>query len=332
MTVSDAGPTGVYPAITFRFIENDAGVVFNRFDGGNELIDAFVGGPSVYCVFSMTQDTIAEPADFNASNSSYLRSLWAGTATTGAGAGSLTGPDSNGYYTATLTGAAVPRSATQLTCGLGYSYNVSSALPLTQINVAAYPYNPGTKTGGLSLPAKNVWKVAAGYTGRRGATSSENQTGQIVTRQRCENCHAQIGVSPSYHAGQRNDPATCSFCHTQNRTSSGWAAGSGSFIHAIHAAKKRTISFNWHAVAATEDHAWPTGFWGVEYPARLNACETCHTPGSFDLSGPWYSPQNIAHRLPQTLATGRYDAVTPTADGGAPALALSISPYVVADG
>jgi len=50
------------------------------------------------------------------------------------------------------------------------------------------------------------------------------------------------------------------------------------------------------------------------------------------LSGPWYTAENLATRLPQTVATGRYDAVTPTADGGLPALAISVWPYVVADG
>ena len=331
VTTTDGGPTGVFPVVKFRFLENDAGVVFNTFDGGNELIDGFVGAPSVYCAFSMPQDGERAPADFNVTLSAYLRSLWAGTAS-GAGAGVLTGPDGQGYYSATLTGGRLPPDATQLTCGLGYSYNVTSTLPLTQVNLPSFPYDPVKKTGGLSLPASNVWKVASGYTGRRGATAWNVAAGQIVTREKCEGCHAQIGASPNYHAGQRNDPATCAFCHTSNKTSSGWTAGSGSFIHAIHAAKKRTVPFNWHAVAATEDHPWPTGFWGVDYPGRLNACETCHTAGSYDLSGPWYTDANLARRRVQTVATGTYDAVTRTADGGVPALALSVSPYVVADG
>ncbi|MBK7857868.1 MAG: OmcA/MtrC family decaheme c-type cytochrome [Archangiaceae bacterium] len=331
VTVADGGPTGIYPVVKFRFVEGDAGVVFNAYDGGNELMDNFVGSPSVYCVYSLPQDGIAAPADFNVSMSGYLRNLWAGTAT-GTGAGALTGPDSQGYYSATLTGGRVPATASQLTCGLGYSYSVTSTLPLTQVNLPAYPYNATRKSGGLSLPAKNVWKVASGYTGRRGATASTSATGQVVTGDKCEACHAQIGVSPNYHAGQRNDPATCAFCHNSNRTSSGWTAGSGSFIHAIHAAKKRTVPFNWHAVGATEDHAFPTGFWGVDYPGRLNACETCHTAGTYDLSGPWYTPANLARRTVQTVATGTYDAVTPTADGGVPSLAISVSPYVVADG
>ena len=70
--------------------------------------------------------------------SGYLRSIWNGTAT-GTGAGTLTGPDADGYYTVTLTGVTIPDSAVMLTGGLGYSYNVTSTLPLTQTNLAELP-------------------------------------------------------------------------------------------------------------------------------------------------------------------------------------------------
>jgi OmcA/MtrC family decaheme c-type cytochrome len=334
VTTTDAG-TGVYPVVKFRFTENDAGVLFNTSDGGNNLFENFVGAPSVYCAFAMPQDGIAKPADFNAIMGVYLKNAWNGTATAGTGAGSMTGPDSQGYYTVTLKGGAIPPAASMLTCGLGYSYSLASAMPLTQTDLADYAYDAGYKTGGLSMPAPNVWKVAIGYTGRRGATAITAPAGQIVTTSRCAECHNQLGVSPTYHSGQRNDGATCSFCHTQNRTSSGWTAGSESFIHAIHAAQRRTVPFNWKAVGATEDHPSVTGFFGIEYPGRLNYCESCHSPGMYDFSASWYTANNGANldtRLMQTVATGRYDAVTPLADGGLPALAISVSPYVVADG
>ena len=66
--------------------------------------------PSAYFVFSVPQDGIAAPADFNASTSGYLRNIWNGTAI-GWGAGTLTGPDASGYYTATLTGVTYPDNA-----------------------------------------------------------------------------------------------------------------------------------------------------------------------------------------------------------------------------
>ena len=200
-----------------------------------------MGSPSVYFVFSVPQDGIAAPADFNATVNGYLRSLWNGTSS-GAGKGTLTGPDADGYYTATLTGVTIPASAKMLTGGLGYSYSVINTLPLTQTNLANYPVADATatsgltagmpnKTGGLIVIAPNAQKVATGFTGRRA----------IVEDARCNKCHQELGTftEDAFHAGQRNDGTTCAWCHRPNQTSSGWSADSTSFIHAIHAGSKR---------------------------------------------------------------------------------------------
>lgn len=355
VAVADAGSGNVNPVVRFRFVEGDAGVRFNDYDGGTgaHILDNFIGSPSVYCVWAMPQDGLTAPADFNASSSVYLRSAWAGTAT-GTAASTMSGPDTSGYYTVTITGTNIPPAASMVTCGLGYSYNVSTTQPLTQINVMGYPFNATNRTGGITIPMKNVWRVASTgaacssaspcptgqtcdnsvcrYVGRRGASNVATATGQIVTTAKCAECHNEIGVSPSYHAGQRNDSATCAFCHTPNRTSSAWTAGSTSFVHAIHSASKRTVPYNWHAVATTTAEGTSVqGFFGVEYPGRLNYCESCHAPGMYDFSNSWYTPTNVAARLHQTVATGTYDVST-LPDGGIPSLRYSVSPYVVADG
>lgn len=336
VSVVALGDGGVNAQVKFRFTENGAGVPFNTWDGGNNLLDNFVGSPSVYCVWAMPQDGLTAPADFNASASGYLKNVWNGTAV-GTGAGTMTGPDTGGYYTVTLTGVTIPPTATMLTCGVGYTYSLSSTQPLTQTNVTGYAYNTTTKVGGLSMPARNVWRVATGYTGRRGATNSASVGGQIVESKRCNDCHNEIGVAPTYHAGQRNDGASCSFCHTQNKTSSAWTAGSESFVHAIHAAKKRTVPYNWHAVAeTTAEGTTVRGFWGVEYPGKLNYCESCHQPGYYDFSASWYTSNlgaNVENRVLQTVATGSYNAASATLpDGGVNSLYYSVSPYVVSDG
>ncbi len=126
------------------------------------------------------------------------------------------------------------------------------------------------KQGGLIVIAPNVQMVATGYTGRRA----------IVEDKRCNACHQELGTftKDAFHAGQRNDATTCSWCHTPNRTSSGWSADSTSFVHAIHASAKRQVPFNWHAVSATK------GFFKTTYPGILNDCLTCHLPGTFDFS------------------------------------------------
>lgn len=326
VSVVDAGGGNLFAQTRFKLLSGDAGVVFNVSDGTNELIDGFTGSPSVTCAFAMPQDGLDRPADFNASVSGYLKALWRGTAT-GAGAGTLTGPDSAGFYTATLTGVALRPGASLLTCGIGYSYSLASTQPLTQTDLGGkFAYDAGSRVGGLSIPPLNVWQTAVGYAGRRGATSSASLAGQIVSTAKCNNCHNQLGVGPSFHAGQRNDAPTCAFCHTQNRTSSGWSAGSASFVHAIHGAGKRTVPFNWHATSEEE------GFFEVAFPGRPQLCEGCHNPGGYDFSGAWYTEANVATRLMQTVATGTFNSSPTLADGGVNTQAWAVSPYVVGDG
>ena len=165
------------PQMVFLLLQNGAGKSLNDaatatpnpVTGQREIWDNFMGAPSAYFVWSVPQDTIATPQDFNASASGYLKTIWNGTAT-GSGAGTLavgTGADA-GYYVITLTGVRVPANAQMLTGGMGYSYNVSSTLPLTQTNVVGYPVPDGSnlvnasatnKTGGLIVIVPNANKV-----------------------------------------------------------------------------------------------------------------------------------------------------------------------------
>lgn len=245
-----------------------------------ELIPGFVGSPSVYFAWSQPQDGIASPADFNVSASCYVKNAWNGSAATGASACSIVRDSATGYYTVTMTNITLPASAGMLTGGLGYTYGIQTTRPLTQVNLAAYPYNAATGIGGLSVPAPNVSKVATGFTARR----------QVVDNSRCNTCHAQLGVGPSFHAGQRNDAQTCTFCHTPNRTSSGWSANSKDFIHSIHGARVRTVAFNWHALSENENYG------EVEFPSNTNNCQACHLPGTYD-----YTSQATVSALPRML-------------------------------
>jgi OmcA/MtrC family decaheme c-type cytochrome len=311
-----------HPVMVFRMLQDGVVTPFNDFatatpnaqTGTLEMWDGFMGSPSAYFVFSVPQDGTAAPADFNASASGYLRNIWNGTAT-GTGAGTLTGPDSSGYYTVTLTGVTIPDAAVMLTGGLGFSYNVTSTLPLTQTNLANYPVAPPTAagqtnyTGGLIVIVPNVTKVATGYTGRR----------DIVVDANCNMCHQELGTftEDAFHAGQRNDGTTCSWCHNPNRTSSGWSADSTYFVHAIHAGAKRTDEFTWHAAAVGSSFA------EVKYPGVLKQCETCHTRDSYDFAAA-ASQSALPNRLYRYVATGTFSA-TPTA-----LQAYQWSPYVVA--
>ncbi|MFM2119936.1 MAG: hypothetical protein RL722_1404 [Pseudomonadota bacterium] len=339
-TVVDAvDATKKHPRMVFRMLQNGVVKPLNDFattsanakTGTKEIWDNFMGAPSVYFVYALPQDGVTAPADFNASSSAYLRNLWNGTVATAASAGTLTGPDGSGWYTATITGTVIPDEAVMLTGGLGYSYGVKATMPLTQTNLDEYPVTPSTATGltagmpnatgGLIVIAPNVAKVGTGYTGRR----------PIVEDARCNNCHQELGTftEDAFHAGQRNDGTSCSWCHTPNRTSSGWSADSTSFVHAIHGGAKRKTPFNWHAGAAGED------FSAVKYPGILAQCETCHLPGTYD-----FSATASADAVGLDLRTG---AVDPAKDkrlhrtvatgtlASSSATAFTFSPYITQD-
>ena len=333
------------PVMVFRMLQNGTAVALNDFatvapdavTGKKEIWPNFMGAPSLYWAFAVPQDGIAAPADINATINIYLRCLWDGTAGTAAcgtstsgalstAAGTLaagTGADA-GYYVATLTGATIPASAVMLTGGMGYSYNVRTALPLTQTNAAGYATAASTvpvaatdaaagtsgsdlypsmpnRTGGLIVIAPNVQKVATGYTGRRA----------IVEDARCNACHQELGTftEDAFHAGQRNDGTTCSWCHTPNRTSSGWSVDSTHFVHAIHASAKRQVPFTYQATTTN-----PAGFAEVTYPGILNDCLTCHLPGTYDFSATasanavGQGADQLDKRQYRTVGTGTYAA------------------------
>ena len=317
-TWTDTDPThtplnALRPQIVFKIKLDGADVVFPDPAGATELIPNFVGAPSAYFSFAVPQDGKATPADFNASGSAYIRNVWNGTGrcsgitatTTSTGSANLTGPDASGYYTLQPTCVVIPASASMLTGGIGYTYNLGSVQadptlnfknnnqPLTQINLPAYPYTPNASgqsgTGGLIVPAPDISKVATGFTGRRA----------IVANSKCNGCHVQLGVGPDFHAGQRNDAGTCTFCHKPNQTSSGWSANMKDFVHSLHGAEKRGVLFTWHEKSPTR------GYWQTTYPAVLNRCEMCHLPGTFDFSLP-ATTTALPNMLPSTVGVGTY--------------------------
>lgn len=286
------------PVIVFRTLVNGVVTTFNSPGLSSEILTGFVGSPSAQFVFAVPQDGITVPSDFNAAASGYLRSIWNGTAA-GAGAGTLSAPDAAGYYTLTLTGVVVPDNAVMLTGGIGFGYSLPALQPLTQTNLGGkYAFDAVKKTGGLIVVSPTVQKVATGYTGRRA----------IVDDRRCNSCHQELGVFTleSFHVGQRNDGTTCAWCHTPNKTSSGWTADSTQFVHAIHAASKRSNDYTWHASAVGT-----APFAEIGYPGILSNCESCHLPGTYDYSTA--SDAQKSGRLLRTTASGTVLSTTATA-------------------
>ncbi|MBK7685945.1 MAG: OmcA/MtrC family decaheme c-type cytochrome [Rhodocyclaceae bacterium] len=333
------------PVMEFRMLQDGVRKDLNVFDAAGsvatqELWPNFMGAPSVYFVFAVPQDGIAAPADFNAAANVHLRNLWNGTALTvnagsgGAGKGTLTGPDGSGYYTATLTGVTIPDNAVMLTGGLGYSYNNTSTLPLTQTNLAKYPVSAATATitantsttqystmpnkiGGLIVLTPDLQVVASAGAAAGGTGGAYTGRRAIVEDARCNNCHQELGVfnKSSFHAGQRNDGTTCSWCHTPNRASSGWSADSTSFVHAIHAKEMLKTPFSWHRNATTD-------FSKVTFPGVLNNCEACHKPGTYDFALA-ANEAAVPNRQVRLVANGKFNRATDTFG--------AISPRVTAD-
>jgi OmcA/MtrC family decaheme c-type cytochrome len=308
------------PQIVFRMLQNGVVTPFqdpttapnNPATSRKEIWANFMGSPSCYFVWAVPQDGVTAPQDYNVSASGYLRTLWLANGAvggSGAGAGTLTagtGAEA-GYYLCTLTNVSVANGATMFAGGMGYSYNVSSTLPLTQTNLTAYPVPDGSglvaagasnPTGGLIVIAPNAQKAGTGFTARRA----------IVEDKRCNACHQELGTftEDAFHAGQRNDGTTCTWCHKPNQTSSAWSADATSFVHAIHAGAKRKVPYTWHASSTTESFA------DIKYPGVLARCEQCHIPGSYDFTNSasadavGLGADQTDKRLPKTVGVGYY--------------------------
>lgn len=294
------------PKITFKFTRNGQDVVFNA-NTAAEMMDGFIGSPSVYVWFALPQDGIEAPADFNASANTYIKGVWKGT--TSGSTATWTDKDANGFYGITLTGTKIPTAPganLMLTGGLGYNYSLDTTPPLTQTNLAAFPWNSTTKAGGLIVPIPNAWKVGSGFNARR----------TIVDNAKCNACHGVLGAAPNFHVAQRNDGPTCMVCHTPNGVNNGWSYNSKDIMHAIHGGRARDVDFTWHATGPGP------GYGEIEFPGPINNCTACHVAGSYDYSGSGAAAA-VPNLLASTVATGRFK--------GTPALSSSyytFSPYV----
>jgi OmcA/MtrC family decaheme c-type cytochrome len=272
-----------------------------------EPIANFAGGPSLYVAYAVAQDGISAPADFNAYSSVSLTNLLvAGSLNQG----TITGPDTDGFWTATLTGTAtspitVPADAKMVTGAIIGSF--------TQKNVDGYPYTPANVTvapttsasGGVVNKTQLKMLLASGITGNTARRA-------IVDTAKCNKCHEQLGTQPEFHGGARNDATSCAICHNPNRASSGWSADSTAFVHAIHASSKRSVPYVWHAISATDDYSM------IGYPGVLKNCEACHLPGTADFSAS-ASVNAMANRLYRTVATGTLASTSTSAYRFAPA-------------
>ncbi len=268
----------------YRVLKDGAPVTFNA---TGFLINDVDGAPYLSVAYGLPgTDGVANPADWSNEFDVSIKDI---RDKKGTPAHSQTGPDANGWYTATI-GTVIPDNAKMVTIAFGVNYQ-----GFVQLNHAAYPKGIRLREPGF------VMKTATG-SDATGATNTARRA--IVANAKCNNCHAQLGVSPSFHAGARNNGEGCSFCHYPNRATGhvganysfggGWSVASKNLIHAIHGSEKRTQPYTYEA---TKEN--PNGFDEITYPGVLNNCEQCHVAGSYD-----FRTAANAAAVPNLLWTG----------------------------
>ena len=288
--VTVAGAAGAKKAtVVYRILKDGQPVTLNA---TGFLIDNVDGTPSIYVAYARPQDGVASPADWNASANATVLALRDGKL--------QTGPDASGFYTATLS-ATIPDDAKMVTAAMGINY-----AGFVQLNHPSYP------KGILLREPKFPMKLADGNTARR----------SIVSADKCNNCHAQLGVLPTFHGGARNNGEGCAICHDPNRATGhigasnsfggGWSVATKNLIHGIHGSSKREQAFSYEATAEN-----PGGFQKVTYPGVLKNCEQCHVPGSYDF-GAAANSAAVSNLLWFTDANGNMSNPT-----GAPSIGLS---------
>ncbi len=299
-------------SVVFKMQQNGTDVVFNTYSASTNTSNMISGlstskGPDFIEAYAVPQDGISNPSDWNSGHTSvYVQNLWDGSK------GSLTGPDTNGYYTAVISGStlSVPSNAKMVTAIMKDSPTIIA-----------------DGTPALTVPAM---KAATGYTARR----------VIVDANRCDSCHKQLGTSPNFHGGNYSI-AICGACHIPNQSSNGWSASFRTWVHGIHGASKRSVPFTWHAVNDTGDN-----YSNLLYPAILNDCEKCHLPGTYDFSASQYTPALMNGMLNVLVAKGTYTTDYGSGTASSPYIPFSAStpsttaasnatknsPYIVEDG
>jgi len=292
----------------FRIIKDGTPVTFNASSAAVPLT-GFTNGPSFYVAYSVPQGGITNPADFNASNagaigtsppSVSLTNVWNGTQ------GTLSSPDSSGFYTATIGGgtdnnvnAIIPAGTATITGVMIGSFNQDG---VTEASMGVDFNGDGDLLDAFPIVAHAVYKnvTGSGFTPRR----------QIVSDNSCDKCHEQLGTEPVFHTGARSNAEMCAVCHNPVRNSSSWSSSSREFVHAIHAAGFRTNKYGWH-----NDQE----YWTVTYPTNPKRCEACHLPGTYDFSSTVYSPDLLSRLLPTTASSSN---VTTLPTNASPLLAL----------
>ncbi len=296
---ADVNPTTNDLTVVFKINKDGTPVTFlpPAANMANPLT-GFTGAPSFLLAYTQPQDGIATPVDYNNAGvkqaqaiSVSLANLLDTTKTSTVGSLSATA-DANGYYTATIKGDSAgtkkfPIGATMRAVALQAYF--------TQISPASGRH------------AISVVKAVTGDAVRR----------TVVDEKKCANCHEWF----EGHGGSRvSQPQVCVMCHTPGMATSGRGisdatltaysaftaadnkilAGWGFNKSATNAALKLPVTTNnfkdmIHGIHAGRESATPfmdardrtpsaitlLDFKRMDFPGKINNCETCHVAGTF---------------------------------------------------
>jgi OmcA/MtrC family decaheme c-type cytochrome len=270
-------------------------------------LTGFTGSPGFLLSWALPQDGVATPADYNnllpsglpvASNFQPVSVSIANLLNTSLvpSRGTLTGPDSSGYYTAQIASAyAFPVGAKLRAVGLqGYFTQISPAYARHAISVIRTVTGDTTRRTSVD-PAKcaNCHEWFEGHGGNR-----------VYTVQLCVQCHlpglttsgkgiSDTELSTYYNAGlftERNKTSLTAWTGLSFATNPVTAGNTNvalkfpqvtnnmkDMIHGIHAGKDRTT--NTFKIVRNRTPSAINVIDGalIGYPGGLNNCTTCHT-------------------------------------------------------
>lgn len=273
----------------------------------------FTGSPSFLLAYAKSQDGVAMPVDYNnlgngvanaqPKSVSIANLLNPARALT---VGTLAGPDSDGYYTATIVGSnKFPLDAKLRTVALqGY---------FTQITA------PATASAGIGRHTLSVVQTVTGDTVRR----------SVVDSAKCGNCHEWF----EGHGGNRNIGAdstgkvpaganivVCVVCHNPGIVTSGRGIADSVLNPWLFTTSEKELLASWgvvptatnaalsfpqvsnnfkdmiHGIHAGKDRADPIRIArdstsrgvidlidgkNIKFPGNLQKCESCHKPGTY---------------------------------------------------
>lgn len=180
-----------HPVVTFKITRDGA-----AFDPTAALPTGITGGPSFLLAYALPQGNVTAPADYNNLGRSAAQPLSVTLANLRAGtAGAITGPDANGYYTATFSGTnAWPANAT-----------------LRAVALQGYFSQTVTIKGAATTFGRHTPSVVKGVTG-------DAQRRVLTANAKCLSCHESLEL----HGGNRvNEVGVCVTCHNPGLSSSG---------------------------------------------------------------------------------------------------------------